>query len=316
MNLLRIAALVAIYVLSANHAGAAEFEITHPAGLSDEVKFWEKIFSEYTPDQCVFHDKDDLTQVYMVAQLPKDRTNSRATIKKYTDAIQNGFLHLASGGQPRNKLERRMVASIKVEMRYPAYFRYAMNNFRCQRGVDLEPSILRSKRYVSYVRKTLHKNGVPEDIAYLPHLESGYIHNARSKAGARGLWQFMPATGRIWGLHISKRRDDRLNVWKSTEAAGRYFAELFRRTNSWALAITAYNYGINGTMRAIDKYGTDYMEVRRKHETSIFGFAAKNYFPSFIAARNVASLRDGSERLIANDAVAKSETNAEPIEKL
>lgn len=317
MHLVRIVLLATVFMTASAVSKAEGFEIALPDGLDVEVKFWEKIFSEYTPEQCVFHDKDDLSQIYAVIKVSENKKKSRDAIKKFSDAIQNGFLHLSEGGTPRTKLERRLVSSVKVDMRFPAYYRYAMNNFRCQRGVDLDASIQRSKKVVSFVRKTLVKNGVPEDLAYLPHLESGYIANARSKAGARGLWQFMPQTGRMWGLKISRRRDDRVNLWKSTEAAGRYFAELYRRTNSWPLAITAYNYGINGTMRAIDKYGADYLEVRKKHETAIFGFAAKNYFPSFIAARNVASQRDGTIRVVSDDAVARGDDiKVSPSEKL
>lgn len=317
MHMLRIAMLAAIFMTSSGLARADGFEIGLPDGLDSEVKFWEKVFSEYSPEQCVFHDKDDLGQIYAIAKVSDNKKKSKEIIKKYSNAIQNGFLHLSEGGQPRTKLERRLVSAVKVDMRFPAYYRYAMNNFRCQRGVDLDASIQRSKKVVSFVRKTLIKSGVPEDLAYLPHLESGYIANARSKAGARGLWQFMPQTGRMWGLQISRRRDDRINLWKSTEAAAKYFAELYRRTNSWPLAITAYNYGINGTMRAIEKYGADYLEVRKKHETAIFGFAAKNYFPSFVAARNVASQRDGTVRVLDNGAVARGQgITVPPAQKL
>jgi membrane-bound lytic murein transglycosylase D len=65
-------------------------------------------------------------------------------------------------------------------------------------------------------------------------------------------------------------------------------ADFYNQTGSWPLAITAYNYGINGTMRAIKIYGNDYVTIRDKHRTSVFGFAARNYYPSFLAVRNVA----------------------------
>jgi membrane-bound lytic murein transglycosylase D len=293
------------------------FEIEVPSGLEAEVEFWEDIFSKYSPNQCVFHDKDNLTKIYAVVKLPENKLAARKLSKKYADAIQNGLLHLSGGGRPRTKLERNIVAATEVKQRFPAYYRYAMNNFRCQRGVDLNPSIMRSQKVVSFIRKTLEKNGLPEDLAYLPHLESGFISNARSHAGARGLWQFMPATGRMWGLRVNKRTDDRINIRKATEAASKLFLELFRKSGSWPLAVTAYNYGINGTMRAINLYGTDYLTIRQRHETSIFGFAAKNYFPSFIAARNIASQRDGSERTISRPSLAAGDDiKATSVEKL
>ena len=70
-------------------------------------------------------------------------------------------------------------------------------------------------------------------------------------------------------------------------------------------------------MRAINLYGSDYLKIRQRHETSIFGFAAKNYFPSFIAARNIASQRDGSERSIPNASIASGDDiKASSVEKL
>lgn len=297
---------VLLFVTLAGSKAAVAFEIQLPSGLDVEVKFWESIFSKYSPSQCVFHDKDNLQQIYTVVKLSGSKAVDRKTLKKYSDAIQNGLLHLSGGGQPRTKLERKIVAATDINQRFPAYYRYSMNNFRCQRGVDLAPSIARSTKYVNYVRKTLAKNGLPEDLAYLPHLESGYIANARSRAGALGLWQFMPQTAKMWGLKVSRKHDERTDVWKSTDAASRHFIELFKKAGSWPLAITAYNYGINGTMRAIQQYGSDYLTIRKKHETAIFGFAAKNYFPSFVAARNIASSRDGSIRIIPQGAVADS----------
>ncbi len=296
---------------------AVAFEIEVPTGLETEVKFWEDIFSKYSPNHCVFHDKDHLTKVYAVVKLPENKINARKLSKTYADAIQNGLLHLSTGGQPRTKLERNIVSATEIQQRFPAYYRYAMNNFRCQRGVDLSPSIMRSQKVVSYIRRTLEKNGLPEDLAYLPHLESGFISTARSHAGARGLWQFMPETARMWGLRVNRKVDDRIDIWKATDAASKHFLELFRKSGSWPLAITAYNYGINGTMRAINLYGSDYLTVRQRHETSIFGFAAKNYFPSFIAARNVTSQRDGSERSIPKASVASGDDiKATSVEKL
>ena len=74
----------------------------------------------------------------------------------------------------------------------------------------------------------------------------------------------------------------------STDAATDHLASIYLRTQSWELAITAYNYGQNGVMRAIQKFGPDYMKIRSEHRTKLFGFAARNYYPSFLAVRNVA----------------------------
>ena len=102
----------------------------------------------------------------------------------------------------------------------------------------------------------------------------------------------MPATARQF-LKVNRYRDERVHPYKSTLAAAKILKGNFRKTQSWPLAITAYNYGINGIMRAVRKYDTtDYLKIRRKHRTRIFGFAAKNFYPSFIAVKNLASRHD------------------------
>src|SRR3989338_8131622 len=88
-----ISALMTLFVMG--HASAFEIEV--PSGLGDEVKFWESIFSKYSPEQCVFHDKDDLTKIYAVVKIGAAGEKSRKTTKQYTDAIQNGLLPLSGG---------------------------------------------------------------------------------------------------------------------------------------------------------------------------------------------------------------------------
>jgi membrane-bound lytic murein transglycosylase D len=88
---------------------------------------------------------------------------------------------------------------------------------------------------------------------------------------------------------VSRRKDQRTDPYKSTVTAATILKNLHKMTGSWPLAITAYNYGKNGMRRAIKKYGPDYMKIRKRHKTRIFGFAAKNYYPSFLAVRNIAT---------------------------
>ena len=88
---------------------------------------------------------------------------------------------------------------------------------------------------------------------------------------------------------VNRRRDDRLNPHIATSVAARILKDNYRKTKSWPLAITGYNYGINGVVRAIKKHNSnEYDTIRRRHKTRIFGFAAKNFYPSFIAVRNLA----------------------------
>lgn len=284
------AASTAAANLSAQAVEGAE-RLPTPEGLESDVKFWEDVFGRYKPDQCILHDKADLSIVYAVKKLdggsPAQQNRSQ---KRVLAALRNAMLYLANGGTPRNLIERRIVQIAPEVSRNDAeYYRGAAENIRCQRGVDLVASLERSRQYVKMIKRVLKQNHLPPDLAYLPHLESGFQVAARSKAGARGLWQLMPGTARELGLRVSRKIDNRVDVSLSTSAAAKILHGLFEKTGSWPLAITAYNYGQNGIARAIDAWGADYMTIRENHRTRIFGFAVRNYYPSFLAARNIAS---------------------------
>lgn len=294
--MLRLAlAVVASLFAFVARAATADTPLPTPAGLADDVRFWERIFTKYKPDQCVFHDKDDLRIIYVAKKLPGSTTALQMKNgRRYLNAIRASLAYLGSGGMPRNLLEKRVMDVTPADRRGRDDFLAAADNVRCQRGVDLSGSIARSRHHIGMVKKVLKQNNLPTDLAYLPHLESGYNTKALSRAGARGIWQLMPATARGIGMRVSRRVDFRTDAAKSTAAAAKLLTGLYAQTDSWPLAITAYNYGSNGMARAIKIHGNDYMTVRTRHRTSVFGFAVKNYYPSFLAVRNVASRLDGN----------------------
>lgn len=263
-----------------------------PSGLQQDVEFWERVFRDYTPNHCVFHDRDDLGIIYLVKDYGAMPPSLQALrIRHDLEQIRSSMENLASG-LANGRLERKIIDATPGRLRYPAYWRYAKENVRCQRGVDIGKSLRRSRNFVAMVKRVLDDHGLPTDLAYLPLLESGYDPRARSRAGARGLWQLMPSTARNYGLKVARFADSRLEPRLATKAAARLFQELYSKTNSWPLAITAYNYGINGMERAIKQYGNDFMTVRERHKTRVFGFASRNYYASFLAARNVAMRYD------------------------
>jgi membrane-bound lytic murein transglycosylase D len=126
----------------------------------------------------------------------------------------------------------------------------------------LKPTISRylkrKEKYFPMIYPILKKNRLPLELAYVSMLESGFNPRALSHAGARGLWQFMPATGRSYGLRVDKQVDERTNPEKATHAAAEYFKDLigiFGGRSSVMLAMAAYNAGerrIEGALRKID----------------------------------------------------------------
>ena len=117
--------------------------------------------------------------------------------------------------------------------------------------------IKRSGRYLPIIEKMLQDNNMPLDLKYIAVIESALRPHAGSRKGAIGFWQFMESTGRKYGLIINAEKDERRNIFKSTEAAITYFKELYELLGSWTLAAAAYNMGEQGLQAEILAQGTD-----------------------------------------------------------
>lgn len=131
----------------------------------------------------------------------------------------------------------------------------------------------RSSRYLPYIEKTLREWQMPDDLKYLAFAESAMLPHAGSAKGAVGYWQFIPSTGRKYGLTINAQIDERRNVFASTQAALRYLKELRDTFASWTLATAAYNMGEDRLMAEIAEQGTkNYYHLHLPLETQRFLF--------------------------------------------
>ncbi|MDX1776806.1 MAG: LysM peptidoglycan-binding domain-containing protein [Desulfobulbales bacterium] len=140
----------------------------------------------------------------------------------------------------------------------------------------------RSGRYLPMIQEELRAAGLPEDLVYLAMIESGYNERAYSRARAVGIWQFIKATARNYGLEINTYVDERRDPVKSTQAAVSYLSDLYDEFGSWYLAVAAYNAGEGKIRRAMKKYKTaDFWEIAQGRYLRL---ETKRYVPKLIAA--------------------------------
>ncbi len=115
----------------------------------------------------------------------------------------------------------------------------------------LTRSLKRAEQYLPYIRRVFKAYGLPESLAYMALIESGFRATSFSRAGARGLWQFIPSTARKYGLRVNWRVDERLDPIKSTYAAAMYLSDLYKKFKDWPLAVAAYNCGEGKILRLL-----------------------------------------------------------------
>ena len=133
--------------------------------------------------------------------------------------------------------------------------------------------IKRANRYFPIIEPILKEQGVPDDFKYLSLIESSFMPRAKSPAGAVGLWQFMRATAREYGLEVNKEVDERYHIEKSTVAACKYLKKMHNHYGSWTLAAAAYNAGRAGVNRQLERQKEDnYYNLLLGEETGRYVF--------------------------------------------
>lgn len=259
--------------------------------ISQNVAFWEKIYAYYSLTEAVIHDSEDLAKVYeIIPLLGEDVPGSAHYNEIFQQHVKDKYrtiLKRLSVRGPTTREEKRVAALFSGKNR-PGKFALAAENVRSQQGQKERflDGVIQSGRYMKEIKRLFRTYNLPEELAYLPHVESSFNFNAYSKQGAAGIWQFTRVTGKNY-LTIDYTLDERLDPILAAHAAAKYLKNSYEALNSWPLALTSYNYGLSGMLRAVNDEG-DYVNVFKNYNKGYFKFASKNFYSEFLAALKVA----------------------------
>lgn len=259
------------------------FEVSPSMEL--RINFWEKIFSKFSDQTLVIHDRDFPHVIFATApkqdkeKLAKEMNNFRSILADFSrvgkQAAKFTPLHASIWSlysKDRNALSSLIAGSsqIRVQSGLADSFRIAVG--RSQGGIKVMEAIFAQE-------------GLPSDLTRIVFVESMFNGSARSKVGAVGFWQLMPATAKPH-IRVDSNIDERTMLHPSTRAAAKVLQANYKALESWPLAITAYNHGLGGMKRAVKATGSKNLDqILLQYESPSFGFASRNFYAEFMGAK-------------------------------
>ena len=286
-----LAALVAsAWGLWLTPALGSEGAMPRPAALEPDVQFWIRVYTQIDTNAGFLHDQYNLGVVYETLHFAPDESQSAREheVDAHRDRIGAALRRIAAAGDTPLSEEDQRIRDLWGSAS-PSRLREAVDDIRFQLGQSdrFRAGLIRAGAWETHIAETLANRGLPAELAVLPHVESSFNPAAYSKVGAAGLWQFMRSTGRRY-MRIDRSVDDRLDPFRSTEAAAQLLGYNYRVLGTWPLAITAYNHGTAGMLRAKETLGTeDIVTILRRYNSRTFGFASRNFYVSFLAALDI-----------------------------
>ena len=284
-------------------SSASSAAIPYPSGLKTQVEFWKQVFGTYSTRQVLIHDTWHLDRIYSVLDF-RSQAESYANeaelsafidgrVKEEKERIRALLvrLHQLDGDSAELTTEEQRIRALFQGDDDWAKFLHAAaeDRIRGQRGLRerVMAGVEVSRRYLGEMEKIFRREGLPVELTRLPLVESCFNVRAYSKAGAAGVWQFMPSTGRLY-LRIDARVDERRDPIESTSAAAALLKRNYEVLGTWPLAVTAYNHGRAGIARAVETVGsTDLVSIIERYNGPLFKFASRNFYAEFLAALEV-----------------------------
>ena len=265
-------------------------EFPEPEFLKDNITFWKTIYVEVSVTEGLIHDREFPLIIYKKIHIGNKRGKALDELvekeKMEIRIILKRVLSVSPSYWSQVELD-----TITLFQKYASMedLKSAADRLRFQQGQRerFKAGLERSGMYMNEIFSILRQHQLPLRLAYLPHVESSFNTKAISKAGAVGLWQFMPATGKRY-LKINRDIDERKDPILSTIAASKLLKKNYDVLKSWPLAITAYNYGLAGIQRAIEETNsTDISRIIQNHRSKSFQVASKNFYSCFLAACSI-----------------------------
>ena len=265
-----------------------------PRGYEPNVRFWMKVYGEWEEDEMAIHDSRYMDVVFDVVDVPKDnemlRSAGNAKVQEKVENIKKILmdLHNNPGARSLSK-EHQEVYDLYKNINEPNKYRNAAQSIRVQQGIKerFELGLERMTVYLDEIKKVFRLEGLPEELAYLPLVESSFNNQAYSKTRAAGIWQFMPATAKLY-MRVNNDVDERYDPMVATRGAARYLKRSHGMFGSWPLSLMSYNHGQAGVRNAVSAMGTkDFMTIISGYTGRAFGFASRNFYAEYLAACKV-----------------------------
>ena len=275
---------ILLFLLTVASPACANNSALSSQGLEQRVDFWKKVYVQYGADDVIIHDRIYVNLIYAVAT--KVTQNAKVT------EIQNALREIQSNLGTPNNLSPTVVPIFDAIAAQglplsASLIDHLFVNIHKQIGIKerFRDGVIRSGRYVEKFSEIMANHGLPSELALLPLVESSF-QNAKSKAGAVGVWQFTSGTGKLY-MKINRKVDERLDTVRSCEAAAHFLRDNYRALGTWPLAITAYNHGRGGMLKAQKHYGSNLPTIIGGYRGPVFGYASMNYYAEFLAAVEV-----------------------------
>lgn len=276
-----------------------------PVEMVGRVEFWIRVFGELSSHKKVIHHRWFPDCVFMTLDFTVEAALlSKPDLQKLIDETERetiskikASLKRIAQNQPTLSLFDLRIKEVvdqclRKKRKNVILWTLEEDLIRSQTGVmeKTRDAVKKGGRYLNFIQNVFRSYGIPDDIKYLPIVESSFNVNATSKAGAVGMWQFMPQTAKNYGLVVNKYIDERRDPFKSTEAAARYLREAYSVFKSWPHALISYNHGIMGLKSKLDQsgIGLDLVKLIENPFNRILGFASTNFYPSFLATVYIA----------------------------